>query len=109
MKTIVRPAIIALAAAMLLSPVARAADVPAADSKGKPAVTQAEKATPKRAAARPAVDVSRQQYLDQAGKRFDAIDGNRDGKLTADERRSYAQKMRTQRQNAPARGETKKQ
>ena len=94
MKTITRTVVAALATAVLLSPVARAADVtPATGAK----MAQTEKAMPKRT--RAPQDVTRQQYLDQAGKRFDAMDANHDGKLTSVERRDYFKKMREAREH----------
>ena len=39
-------------------------------------------------AAGPAKDITRQAYLDQAAKRFDAMDTNHDGTLSSAERRA---------------------
>lgn len=97
MKIMTRTALAAITAGLLLSPVARAADVtPAAGAK----TAQTEKAMPKRT--RAPQDMTRQAYVDHARevaeRRFDAMDGNHDGKLTAQERRDYAKKMREARQ-----------
>ena len=92
MKTMTRTALASIAAAVLLSPVAWAADVtPATGAKS----AQTETTAPKRT--RAPREMTRDQYIDHArdlaGKRFDAMDANHDGKLTTAERRAYSKKM----------------
>jgi hypothetical protein len=99
MKTMTRTALASIAAAVLLSPVAWAADVtPATGAKS----AQTETTTPKPKRTRAPSEMSREQYIDHArdlaGKRFDAMDANHDGKLTSAERRAYSKKMREARE-----------
>jgi hypothetical protein len=98
MKTMTRTALAAIAATVLLSPVAWAADVtPATGAKS----AQTETTTPKKRTRAPQ-EMTREQYIDHArdlaGKRFDAMDANHDGKLTTAERRAYSKKMREARE-----------
>ena len=102
MKTMTRTALAAVAAAVLLSPVAWAADVtPAAGAKTAQTETTAPKATPKPKRTRAPSEITRQAYVDHARemaeKRFDAMDTNHDGKLTVAERRAYYKKVREER------------
>jgi hypothetical protein len=41
-------------------------------------------------------DITRQAFLDQAAKRFDAMDGNHDGTLTSAERKAAREKFRAE-------------
>jgi hypothetical protein len=94
-----RTALASIVAAVLLSPVAWAADVtPTTGAKS----AQAETTAPKPKRARAPSEMTRDQYVDRArdaaGKRFDAMDANHDGKLTTAERRAYNKKMREARE-----------
>lgn len=85
------------AIALLASVPAAAASSAGGDTR---LVAQAADTTPKRAK-RGAPDITREEYIDRAAKaaarRFDAMDANKDGRLTAQERRDYTKKRREER------------
>ena len=80
MRFLTSIAVAALAVAALSAPVL-AADVVTPGAAPKPAATASAPAAVK--------SISRQAYLDQAAKRFDAMDANHDGILTSDERKAH--------------------
>jgi hypothetical protein len=84
-------AVAALAAALLAGPVF-AADTasPSGSTAAAPAKSRVSK------------DITRQAYLDLAGKRFDAMDANHDGTLTVAERQAAHHGMRHARGAAPS-------
>jgi hypothetical protein len=110
MKLPTQAAIAALAVALLASPAfaqtkqgplpptGSASDyqAPSASSGSTTSTTQksASTTTKKKSTQAAAQSTSRQDYLDQAAKRFDAMDANHDGTLTIAERRAYNSKIR---------------
>jgi len=81
----------ALAAALLAGPVFAAdAGSPSANPTAAPAKSHVSK------------DITRQAYLDLAGKRFDAMDANHDGTLTVAERQAAHHGMRHSRGATPS-------
>jgi hypothetical protein len=96
MKLSTKAGFAALAAALISSPlpVAAASAAPAEDI----VLAQAQTQTPARGpAARTDKGIARQEYLDQAAKRFDAMDADHDGTVTTVERRAYDRKMAEER------------
>jgi hypothetical protein len=74
----------------LLVPAAAVAQTPTAPAPGAATAAPAAAAHP---APRRGGDITRDEYIerakDAAARRFDAMDANHDGVLTADERRAY--------------------
>jgi hypothetical protein len=84
---IAKTGLAALAAGLVALPLAAGAQTAA--QPAKPPAPAASKADAPKAAG-----ITRQQYIDQAAKRFDTMDANKDGLLTQDESRAHARKAR---------------
>ena len=109
MKFSTQAAIAAVAAALLATPVLAQTKTGPLPPTGSPSDYQnapgstgstQRSATTRKSATKssPATkDVSRQEYLDQAAKRFDAMDTNHDGMVNNAERRSFDSKQRAAR------------
>lgn len=96
--------IIAAGLLTVLSPLVAVAQTPAASPPPTNTPTQSAAAPAGAAPAAPRArggDITRDDYIERAkqnaARRFDAMDANHDGVLTADERRTYRDSHRRQR------------